>query len=236
MLETKAYQRKPFIVQAVQVTLENMPAVVAWCGGNLRRDELHRPYIKVEVHRAANAKQTMAYEGDWVLISNTGARVYTDYAFNKSFEEMAVDPYQKPQQNVFDLPGVDRAEVVEKPVGDEKLIQGESVETVVNHPSPGVTDVRRTPFSRTPEQIREAHRTGRPMSDLALSLEQAYTRSDGSPVPLEELDPRNVIDSSGRVIDVTKSPTDFEEQSLRLHEEWVREQRHQPAANVDDTP
>jgi hypothetical protein len=188
MLETRAFQRKPFIVQAVQVTLENMPEVVKWCGGNLRQDDLHRPYIKVEVHRAANAKQTMAYDGDWVLISATGARVYTDYAFNKSFEPMGaeVDPYQQQSQNVFDLPGVDRKVVVEKPVGDEKVVQGESVETVLEEPSSALP--ARLLF-RSPDELREAHRTGGPRTqeELSLELHEAWVRSQGHQ-PAENID------------------------------------------------
>lgn len=182
MLETRAFQRKPFVVQAVQVTLENMPEVVKWCGGNLRQDDLHRPYIKVEVHRAANPKQTMAYEGDWVLISNTGARVYTDYAFNKSFEPIGatVDPYQQ-TQSVFDLPGVDRKEVVEKPVGDEKLVQGESVETVVEGVPSGYGGKR----FRTPEELRKDKQVPEiwpPSTDLSIQLHEAWVRSQGHDV------------------------------------------------------
>jgi hypothetical protein len=177
MLEPKPYQRKPFVIEAVQVTLENFAEVVKWCGGNLRKDELHRPYIKIEVRRAANTKQTMAYEGDWVLRATTGFRVYTDFAFHKSFEpttEVFVDPYQQ-SQNVFERPDVDRKEVVENPVGDEKVVQPESVETVVQPAGPftpkerheKVTKDPSTSLSagqlfRSPDELREAHRTGGP--------------------------------------------------------------------------
>lgn len=166
-MEIENYERKTFVVQAVRVTLENMPDVVAWCGGNLKQDEQHRPYIRVEVRLPKNVKQTMAYEGDWVLKTGTGVRIYTDHAFHKSFDptEKAVDPYQ--QQNTFDLPGIDRKVVVEKPVGDEKVVQGESVETrpetdeeFGERAAKAFNELRKTPFARTPEQIREAHRTG----------------------------------------------------------------------------
>jgi hypothetical protein len=217
-MKIENYERKTFVVQAVRVTLENMPDVIAWCGGNLKQDELHRPYIKVEVRRPANVKQTMAYEGDWVLKTGTGVRIYTDHAFHKSFDptEKPVDPYQ--QQNTFDLPGIDRKVVVEKPVGDEKLIQGESVETVVEPAKNGgfrtqarIDTVRRleaserTPFVRTPQQIRDAHRTVGPIW------------SDGTPVLPEDL--------MGPVASDGKYQTYLEN--------YAAEHGHYPAENID---
>jgi hypothetical protein len=83
-VETTTYVRKPFEVEAVQVTEENMDAVSEWCNGNINPG--NRPFIKVHVARALNDRQTKAYSGDWVLYAGTGFKVYTDKAFGKTFE------------------------------------------------------------------------------------------------------------------------------------------------------
>lgn len=91
-LETRLYNRKQFQIEAVQVTLENAQQVADWCGGDVRHlreglkpEDLKR-YIKVRVHRPLTPRQTMAFVGDWVLYAGTGYKVYTDKAFQNSFE------------------------------------------------------------------------------------------------------------------------------------------------------
>jgi hypothetical protein len=217
-MKIQKFERKTFPVDAVRVTLENMPEVVKWTRGNLQKDDLGRPYVAVEVSRPANEKQTMAYDGDWVLKTATGFRVYTDFAFHKSFdevrapkrnrkEESRVDPYQQSPlsageqllKNIFEEPGVDR-KVVEEPVGDEKVVQGESVE---KRPETDEEFGRRAaktfrelapfldPYAelerhifRTPQQIRDAHRTG----------SRGHTRPDGSPINPEDHGPTENVD------------------------------------------
>lgn len=88
MLETTKYIRKPFKIDAVQVTSENMEAVAEWVNGKLTEDEVGK-HIKVRVHRPLNDRQTKAYVGDWVLAAGTGYKVYNDSAFKKSFEQTA---------------------------------------------------------------------------------------------------------------------------------------------------
>lgn len=88
MIEPIKYVRKPFEVEAVEVTEETMDEVSAWCRGNIKTDAHERPYIKVRVARALNERQTKAYVGDWVLYAGTGYKVYTQKAFNKSFEPL----------------------------------------------------------------------------------------------------------------------------------------------------
>ena len=90
MIETAKFQRKPFEIEAVQVTEENLEDVAKWCDGVV---ETHgdSQHIKVRVHRPLNERQTKAFVGDWVLYAGTGYKVYTDKAFKKSFE-----PAKKP--------------------------------------------------------------------------------------------------------------------------------------------
>lgn len=98
VVQTEAFTRKPFPVDAVQVTEENLNAVAAWCDGEIRystktlaagegvTEKVKIPYVKVDVHHPLNERQTKAYVGDWVLKSDSGFKVYTERAFEKSFE------------------------------------------------------------------------------------------------------------------------------------------------------
>ena len=86
MLQTTKFTRKPFEVDAVQVTAENIEEVAKWCQGELTTDD-GQPCIKVRVLRALNPRQTMAFVGDWVLYAGTGYKVYIDRAFKKAFVE-----------------------------------------------------------------------------------------------------------------------------------------------------
>lgn len=94
-LETEQYARKSFDVDAVQVTEENINDVAEWCQGSVRtekgrKDGETRQYVKVRVLRPLNPRQTKAFVGDWVLYAGTGYKVYTDNAFNESFEKVPV--------------------------------------------------------------------------------------------------------------------------------------------------
>lgn len=109
-METVTYVRKPFTVEAVQVTEANIDQVAAWCSGEIRitappkgsrAPELK--YIKVNVHRALNDRQTKAYVGDWVLFAGTGFKVYTPKAFEKSFELDAGFNTGDPNQGELEL-------------------------------------------------------------------------------------------------------------------------------------
>ena len=84
---TAKYARMPFYVDAVRVTEENIDSVVKWCQGE-KREDTEGLYIKVRVHRPLTDRQTRAYLGDWVLYAGTGYKVYTDKAFEKSFEKV----------------------------------------------------------------------------------------------------------------------------------------------------
>lgn len=93
MIETAKYARKPFQVDAVQVTAENINEVAEWCQGEVltsqpQERDTAEPYIKVRVHRALNERQTKAFVGDWVLYAGLGYKVYTDKAFGKSFKPL----------------------------------------------------------------------------------------------------------------------------------------------------
>lgn len=82
--------RKSFPAEGVQVTKENFLDVAGWCGGELKGvgDEA---YIKVEVTRPLNDRQTEARVGDWVIKVGHGFKVFTVESFERSFEVVPVD-------------------------------------------------------------------------------------------------------------------------------------------------
>ncbi|QPL14718.1 hypothetical protein SEA_SCHWARTZ33_73 [Gordonia phage Schwartz33] len=97
-LEIQAFQRKPFQVQAVQITEENFEKVAAWCGGSIvtvqeTRHQALLPgkpkrYIQVNVTRPLSKRQTEAYVGDWILFASKGYKVYANRPFLKNFESI----------------------------------------------------------------------------------------------------------------------------------------------------
>lgn len=93
MIETNKFARRPFYVDAVQVTEDNLNDVATWCQGDVRTTDMPEGaavenYVKVRVHRPLTERQTKAFIGDWVLYAGTGFKVYTTKAFEKSFEEV----------------------------------------------------------------------------------------------------------------------------------------------------
>lgn len=84
-METTKFTRKPFDVEAVQVTADNIDEVAKWCQGEVITQNDGSKFIKVRVLRVLNERQTQAFVEDWVLYAGTGYKVYTDKAFRKSF-------------------------------------------------------------------------------------------------------------------------------------------------------
>lgn len=90
MVNTQRYERKSFLVDALQVTRDNMQEVAEWCKGEIHetdkpsgRDER---FIKVNVQRPMNERQTKAFVGDWILYAVSGFKIYPDKAFHQSFD------------------------------------------------------------------------------------------------------------------------------------------------------
>ena len=84
------FARRPFFVDAIQVTEENIEEVAEWCNGDVRFADKSKngktKYVKVRVLRPLNERQSMAFVGDFILYAGTGYKVYTNKAFNESFE------------------------------------------------------------------------------------------------------------------------------------------------------
>lgn len=109
-IQLTEYVRKPFVVQAVQVTADNMDEVARWCSGTVKKSDTSKDgglpadadvyYIKVEVKRPLEDRQTRAHIGDFVLAAGQSFKVYTEYSFNKSFmpHEPKVAPKSTPKK------------------------------------------------------------------------------------------------------------------------------------------
>lgn len=104
-MKTEKFQRKPFIVECVQVTAENMDEVAEWCKGTVTETDpqiaaqLKKPvqkWIQVETQQPMNDRQQQAFVGDWLLYANRGFKIYTPKAFERTFEPVfknrVVDP------------------------------------------------------------------------------------------------------------------------------------------------
>ena len=87
-METTTYARKPLIVDAVQVTEENMLEVAKWCKGKVYADKNNQMVIEVKVLHPLSSNQNTALPGDWILKSNQGFKIYADSAFKKGFEKV----------------------------------------------------------------------------------------------------------------------------------------------------
>jgi hypothetical protein len=102
-LKTTRARRKPFDVETVRVTADNMVEVAAWSGGSIHstippqgglglKTQVKR-FIKIEVPNASSERQKKAYIGDWVLKAENGSiKIYTNEAYHKSFDELGDPP------------------------------------------------------------------------------------------------------------------------------------------------
>jgi len=85
-VRTTKYARKPLYVDAVCVTEANADEVAKWCSGEKLIDSAGDLYIKTDTNTPMTPRQTRAYVGDWMLKSPRGFKIYTQRAFEKSFD------------------------------------------------------------------------------------------------------------------------------------------------------
>jgi len=117
-VEVEIWKRKPFFVEAVHVTDENMETIATWCNGRItatKGDENNR-YIKVYVKNPMSARQTKAFVGDWVLKSGDSFKVYKHESFLKVFDK--TDFTEVPQEDVSVFTAIDPTHP-ESPVAEQ---------------------------------------------------------------------------------------------------------------------
>lgn len=94
-METQQYVSKISMVDAIQITAENMEEVAKWCGGVIEEREFKsrnnhvtvNKLIKVQVTRAMNRRQTEGHIGDYILLRGGDFKVYTEKAFYSSYTD-----------------------------------------------------------------------------------------------------------------------------------------------------
>jgi hypothetical protein len=118
-IETTQYVRKPLFVDAVQVTEENFNEMVSWCNGNIEADEgSDKQFIRIWVHNPMGPRQTKAFVGDWILKHTKGFKIYTDKAFQASFDAIktAEDKESPREEMQVTVPPSPVEEYIEPPV------------------------------------------------------------------------------------------------------------------------
>lgn len=118
--------RRPFYVEAVQVTHKNMGEVCQWANGRIRitKTEPTARYIYIHVRAPMTKKQTQAFVGDWVLrqVSAEGVvsfKIYGDDAFQKSFVGVQMLDPTTPRGEEFWVDEISPLKPSFKELGDE---------------------------------------------------------------------------------------------------------------------
>lgn len=94
MIVATTWERKPFTVKAIRVTLDNMWEVADWCNGRymIAYGGSGRPCIEVKLgHDERNKpKYSRAYIGDWVTLlpGQNSFQVYRDKSFLEAFQQV----------------------------------------------------------------------------------------------------------------------------------------------------
>lgn len=110
-MQTQKFQRKPFLVDCVQVTEENMAEVAEWCKGTVTSTDSAiaekfkkkvQTWIQVETQQPMNDRQKQAFVGDWILYANHGFKIYTPNAFERTFEPVFKEGEPRPARIVAD--------------------------------------------------------------------------------------------------------------------------------------
>lgn len=87
------YLRRPFMIQAVEITIENIKEIARHIGEVRYKPDGITPYIRLD--RRVVPRGTTAYLGFYVTFSNDGnnIRVYSRRGFNETFYKLSsLDP------------------------------------------------------------------------------------------------------------------------------------------------
>lgn len=86
-MKPEMYQRRPvtIVVEAVQITEENLYDIAKWCDGDVRSYK-GKKFVQVDVLHPLSPEHSKARVGDWVLKSEQGYKIFNDQAFKKGWE------------------------------------------------------------------------------------------------------------------------------------------------------
>jgi hypothetical protein len=108
-MEIKKFNRKPFAVNAVEVTLENVHEVAAWCGGTVEMQSTRMmgtqaklPVIKMS--GPSNAKDTVATLGCFIAELKGNFRVYKNALFFQVFDKVPVNAEEYDPESTINTP------------------------------------------------------------------------------------------------------------------------------------
>lgn len=94
-METKLFTRKPFAVNAVQVTLQNIQEVAEWCNGTIEYRQtkmmnttIDLPFIVLKGLSNTRGQDPEAAFGHWVVELKGKFRTYKPQQFDSTFEEV----------------------------------------------------------------------------------------------------------------------------------------------------
>lgn len=92
-MQTQMFMSKPFEVNAVQITLENIDEVASWSGGTIEQmtvklvgAETQLPCIRLDSrgnHRNPNFKACLGY---WIVERKGNFRIYKPHQFEQAFD------------------------------------------------------------------------------------------------------------------------------------------------------
>jgi hypothetical protein len=95
-METKLFTRKPFAVNAVQVTLQNIQEVAEWCNGTIEYRQtkmmnttIDLPFIVLKGLSNTRGQDPEAAFGHWVVELKGKFRTYKPQQFETTFEEVS---------------------------------------------------------------------------------------------------------------------------------------------------
>lgn len=93
-MQIETYERKPFSVEAVQVTFENVHEVAAWCKGTVITQKIKMlgvdtdvPAVQFEGQGENRGKTFVASLNFYVVELNGNFRIYKPAAFHSTFEK-----------------------------------------------------------------------------------------------------------------------------------------------------
>jgi hypothetical protein len=87
-MEFNQFVRKPFVVEAVEVTEENIEEVAEYVG-TLRKKDDGTPYIQVDRRLIPNVFRV--FPGFWMTRMGDNIRCYSKRVFNDQFTEITPD-------------------------------------------------------------------------------------------------------------------------------------------------
>lgn len=62
---SKSFRKKPVVIEACQITLDNLEEVELWCDGSLRGIKLPRTHWELEINTLEGTMR--ATLGDWII-------------------------------------------------------------------------------------------------------------------------------------------------------------------------